>query len=43
MLKRISPRIFRRRLVTIRFAGATNANGIAYRWETVFKLRRIRR
>lgn len=42
-LKRVSPSIFKRRRITLRFAGATNEGGIAYRWSTVFKLKRVKR
>jgi hypothetical protein len=42
-LKRVKASIFKRRNVTIRFAGATNEDGIAYRWSTVFKLKRVKR
>lgn len=42
-LKRIKASIFKRRLITLRFAGQTSEEGIAYRWSTVFKLKRIKR
>jgi hypothetical protein len=41
-LKRVSPKLFKRRAITLKYAGATNDGAIAYRWSTVFKLKRVR-
>jgi hypothetical protein len=41
-LKPVSPKLFKRKRITLKYAGATNADGIAYRWSTVFKLKRAR-
>jgi hypothetical protein len=40
-LKSIPRSAFRQKLLVIRFVGATNSNGISYRWSTVFTLKRI--
>jgi hypothetical protein len=41
-LKAVSPKLFKRKTVTLMYAGATNEGGIAYRWSTVFKLKRVK-
>jgi hypothetical protein len=41
-MKVISPRLFKRKAITLKFAGAGNEDGIAYRWSTVFKLKRVK-
>ena len=38
----ITPKLLRRRAVTLRYAGSTNRDGIAYRWSTTFRLKRVR-
>jgi len=40
-LKSVPKSLFTHRLVTIKFAGSTNKDGIAYSWSTVIKLKRI--
>lgn len=42
MLKSVPKSTFRQRTVVIRYAGATNEEGIAYRWSTTFTLKRIK-
>ena len=41
-LKAVSPKLFKRKKVTLRFKGSTNEGGIAYTWSTVFKLKRVK-
>jgi hypothetical protein len=41
-MKVISPKLFKRKAITLKFAGASNEDGIAYRWSTVFKLKRVK-
>jgi hypothetical protein len=41
-IKAVSPKLFKHRKVTLRFAGSTNEGGIAYHWSTVFKLERVK-
>jgi hypothetical protein len=41
-LEPVAPKLFQRKRITLRYAGATNDDGIAYRWSTVFKLKRVR-
>ena len=40
-LKSVPKSLFTHRLVTLKFAGSTNKDGIAYSWSTVIKLKRI--
>ena len=40
-LKSFPKSLFTHRLVTLKFAGSTNKDGIAYSWSTVIKLKRI--
>jgi hypothetical protein len=42
-LRAISPRLLRRRTITLHYTGSTDAEGIAYRWATKFTLRRMGR
>jgi hypothetical protein len=41
-IKSVPKSTFRQKTVVIRYAGSTNSNGIAYRWSTIFKLKRIK-
>jgi hypothetical protein len=41
-LKYVKPSLFRKKAFSIRFAGSTMEDGIAYRWSTVFKFKRVR-
>jgi hypothetical protein len=41
-LKPVSPKLFRKKKITLKYAGSTNDEGIAYKWSTVFKLKRVR-
>ena len=41
-LKSVKPSLFRRKSFSIRLAGSTMEDGIAYRWSTVFKFKRLR-
>ena len=40
-MKAVSPALFKRKTVTLRFAGSTSDDGIAYKWSTVIKLKRV--
>jgi hypothetical protein len=41
-LKRVKASLFRKKRFTLRFAGSSNDGGIAYRYSTVFKFKRVR-
>jgi hypothetical protein len=41
-LQPVSPKLFKRKKVTLKYTGATNDEGIAYKWSTVFKLKRVK-
>jgi hypothetical protein len=41
-IKSVPKSTFRKKTVVIRYAGATNQTGIAYRWSTTFALKRIK-
>jgi hypothetical protein len=41
-LKRVKASLFRKKAFTLRFAGSTADGGIAYRYTTVFKFKRVR-
>jgi hypothetical protein len=41
-VKVVSPRLFTRKRITLKYAGATNQDGIAYEWSTTFKLKRVK-
>ena len=41
-LQPVSPKLFTRKKVTLKYSGATNDEGIAYTWSTVFKLKRVK-
>jgi hypothetical protein len=40
--KYVKPSLFRKKSFSLRFAGSTLEDGIAYRWTTVPKFRRVR-
>jgi hypothetical protein len=41
-IKSVPKRTFRKKTVVIRYAGASNQHGLAYRWSTTFTLKRIK-
>jgi hypothetical protein len=41
-VKSVPKSLFRQQVVVIRYAGATNKEGIVYRWSTTFTLKRIK-
>lgn len=41
-MKDVRPSLFRKKSFSIRLAGSTIEDGIAYRWSTVFKFKRVR-
>ena len=41
-LKYVKPSLFRKQAFSIKLAGSTMEGGIAYRWTTVFKFKRVR-
>ena len=41
-LKYVRPSLFRRKSFSIKLAGSTREDGIAYRWTTVFRFKRQR-
>jgi hypothetical protein len=41
-LKPVSPKLFKRTKITLKYQGSTNEDGIAYTWSTVFKLKRVK-
>jgi hypothetical protein len=41
-VKAVSPKLFKRKKITLTYAGSSNDEGIAYRWSTVFRLKRVK-
>jgi hypothetical protein len=41
-LKYVKPSLFRKKSFSLKLAGSSMEGGIAYRWTTVFKFKRVR-
>jgi len=41
-MKSVPRSTFSQKTVVLRYAGSTNRDGIAYRWSTVFTLKRVK-